>query len=197
MRRLLSILAVCAATVFMPAPAQAHTSLRHAVPGPGDKLRPGVSVLALSFDGLKPGTIPKVGLLGPSNAPVPTGGAVVAGNGTVCAAATPLLGEGEYTLVYSLTAADGDWEINRFYFAVTRGGAPAATPPACKKRDLPDLPGRATVLGLDVPAWTVPAGGGGLAVASVAAVIAVVAVRRRRIAARPSNGRSDGPSGSS
>jgi hypothetical protein len=200
MRRLLIALAVCAgalvgtsappaqarasasATTQRPARAGAvhveavHTGLRYAAPGPGDRLAPGVNVLALLFEARKPGTVPTVSILAPGNVPVLSGRPAVAKDGTVCARMRPL-GPGEYTLVYTVHAADGDIDTSRFYFLVAPGGKAGSTPAACDRIELPALPGEETVFGLPrVAAWSVLAG---LVTLATAAVI-TIAVRRRR-----------------
>ena len=72
------------------APAYAHTALKDATPAPGSTVGTGTSVLALTFAQLKPGTTPKISLVGPDGTAVPVGQPVVAGGSVACAAVAPL-----------------------------------------------------------------------------------------------------------
>ncbi|WP_329600116.1 copper resistance protein CopC [Streptomyces pseudovenezuelae] len=134
------------------APAHAHTALQDATPGPGDKVAPGVDVLSLTFGPLKPGTTPKISLVGPDGTPVPVGQPVVADDSVTCAAVTPLR-SGVSTLSYTVVSADGDTQSSAFQFEVADGAGTVAVPPACRGLHLraPETGGAAagdTVLGL-------------------------------------------------
>ena len=75
MRRLLTLLAVaaCAGAIVFPAPAQAHSALVSSSPKPGDKVAPGVAVIALTFTPLSGSGDRWITVTGPGNALVPVG----------------------------------------------------------------------------------------------------------------------------
>ncbi|MFE3853033.1 copper resistance protein CopC [Streptomyces griseorubiginosus] len=113
------------------APAHAHTALKDATPGPGDKVAPGVDVLLLTFGSLKPGTTPKISLVGPDGTAVPVGQPVVADDSVTCAAVTPLR-PGVSTLSYTVVSADGDTQSSAFQFEVADSAGTVAVPAACQ-----------------------------------------------------------------
>lgn len=112
-------------------PAHAHTALKDATPGPGDEVAPGVDVLSLTFGPLKPGTTPKISLVGPDGTAVPVGRPVVADDSVACAAVTPLR-PGVNTLSYTVVSADGDTQSSAFQFEVADDAETATTPAACR-----------------------------------------------------------------
>ncbi|MGX1372708.1 methionine-rich copper-binding protein CopC [Streptomyces canus] len=122
---------LCALLFLGGAPAHAHTALKDATPGPGDKAAPGVNVLSLTFGPLKPGTTPKISLVGPDGTAVPVGQPVVADGSVACAAVTPLR-PGVSTLSYTVVSADGDTQSSAFQFEVADGAGTVAVPSACR-----------------------------------------------------------------
>ncbi|WP_405529868.1 copper resistance protein CopC [Streptomyces canus] len=122
---------LCALLFLGGAPAHAHTALKDATPGPGDKVAPGVEVLALTFGPLKPGTTPKISLVGPNGTAVSVGQPVVAGDSVVCSAVAPLE-PGVDTLSYTVVSADGDTQASAFQFEVAEGAEAVAVPAACR-----------------------------------------------------------------
>ncbi|GGK95781.1 copper resistance CopC family protein [Mangrovihabitans endophyticus] len=141
MRRLLSASAaaavVCAGTLAMPAPAQAHSSLLAATPGPGDKVAPGVSVVALTFHPLSgAGAPPRITVTGPDERAVPAGDTVLVNAATLCASVRPLTA-GVHAIAYRATSADGDPVSGKFLFEVTPGGTTPDVPEPCAAAVLP------------------------------------------------------------
>ncbi|MEV7891863.1 copper resistance CopC family protein [Streptomyces sp. NPDC002817] len=171
------------------APAHAHTALQDATPGPGDKVAPGVDVLSLTFGPLKPGTTPKITLVGPDGTAVSVGQPVVADDSVACAAVTPLR-SGVSTLTYTVVSADGDTQSSAFQFEVADGAEAVATPAACRGLSLraPEAGGAEdrvgdgdTILGFD-RGTALSAGGAAVVVLASGGVLA----RRAR---RSANGR--------
>ena len=84
MRRLLTaallgvVLAGVGATALAP-PAQAHSPLLSSSPGPGDRVAPGVAVVALTFTALRAEAPITVTVVGPGESPILAGPAVLAG----------------------------------------------------------------------------------------------------------------------
>ncbi|MDW8805288.1 copper resistance protein CopC [Streptomyces scabiei] len=124
------------------APAHAHTALEDASPGPGDTVGAGAELVSLTFGQLKPGTTPKISLIGPDGTAVPIGKPIVA-DGSVTCAAVAGLPIGVNTLTYSITSADGDSQDSAFQFEVAKGAATAEPATACQKLSLPE-PGTGT-----------------------------------------------------
>jgi len=117
------------------APVHAHTALKDATPGPGDKVAPGVDVLSLTFGPLKPGTTPKISLVGPDGTAVPVGRPVVADDSVACVAVVPLR-LGVNTLSYTVVSADGDTQSSAFQFEVADGAETVAAPAVCRRLNL-------------------------------------------------------------
>ncbi|MGP4030167.1 copper resistance protein CopC [Actinomadura sp. 3N407] len=131
MRRFLSLPLVCAGILAWAAvPAHAHTGLKDASPGPGAEVAPGVTVISLTLDKLKPGTTPQIGITGPGQAAVHMGEPEMIDDEVVCATVTPLT-EGVHTLTYTTVATDGETQTSKFYFTAAVGAQPAAVPAAC------------------------------------------------------------------
>jgi methionine-rich copper-binding protein CopC len=137
MRRLLTILLLAAGLLAVPAPASAHTTLVSASPGPGDKIAPGVRVMALTFIALRESGPHQVSVTGPDDARIASGRPVLVDRTTLCLSVAELRRPGVYAVSYSTVAGDGDPQQSRFYFQVTDSGRPAATPPGCQERNLP------------------------------------------------------------
>ncbi len=137
MRRLLTILALAGTVLAVPAPASAHTVLVTAAPGPGDKVAPGVRVVALTFRPLRPHSQPRVAVTDPAGTPIPVGRPLLATTTTVCASVAELRQAGVYAVAYEAEAADGDYQRNTYYFQIVATGHPVATPPACQQQNLP------------------------------------------------------------
>ncbi|MFF7984078.1 copper resistance protein CopC [Streptomyces sp. NPDC007901] len=112
-------------------PAYAHTALKDATPAPGSTVGTGTSVVELTFAQLRPGTTPKVSLVGPDGAKVPVGQPAMAGGSVTCAAVSPLRA-GVNTLTYTVTATDGDTQTNAFQFQVADSAQAVTSPTACK-----------------------------------------------------------------
>ncbi len=145
--------------------------------------------MELTFARLRPGTTPKVSLVGPDGTAVSVGQPQVTDGSVTCAAVSPL-SSGVTTLTYTVTASDGDTQTNSFQFEVVDGAQAVTAPAACK------------TLSLSAPATDTGASTGGtilglgrgtaLAVAAVAVVVIVgggfLAARVRR-GARPTGRR--------
>ncbi|MFC8513987.1 copper resistance protein CopC [Streptomyces sp. NPDC057257] len=112
-------------------PAYAHTALKDATPAPGSTVGTGTSVIELIFAQLKPGTTPKVSLVGPDGTKVPVGQPTVADGSVTCAAVSPLQA-GVNTLTYTVTATDGDTQTNAFQFQVADSAQAVTASAACK-----------------------------------------------------------------
>ncbi|MEU3090361.1 copper resistance protein CopC [Streptomyces massasporeus] len=117
--------------LFGGTPAYAHTALKDATPAPGSTVGTGTSVIELTFAQLKPGTTPKVGMVGPDGTKVSVGQPVVADGSVTCATVKPLQA-GVTTLTYTVTATDGDTQTNAFQFQVADGAQAVTAPAACK-----------------------------------------------------------------
>ncbi|WFE20513.1 copper resistance protein CopC [Solwaraspora sp. WMMD937] len=145
MRRLLShaTALACAgvAAVTFAAPAQAHTELVSAAPGPGDEVAPGVATIALTFGPLSGTGERRITVTGPDDTAVAVGEAVVVNAKTLCAAVDPLT-TGVHALDYQATSADGHAISGKFYFEVVAGGTDSADPADCARAVLP-APGAA------------------------------------------------------
>ncbi|WBB99821.1 copper resistance protein CopC [Solwaraspora sp. WMMA2080] len=140
MRRLLSHAAVLAcagvAAVTFAAPAQAHTELVSAAPGPGDEVAPGVATIALTFGPLSGTGERRITVTGPDDTAVAVGEAVVVNAKTLCATVDPLT-TGVHALAYEATSADGHAINGKFYFEVVEGGTDSADPGDCARAVLP------------------------------------------------------------
>lgn len=151
MRRLLIALAACAGLLAVAPAAHAHTSLEEARPGPGDRVPPGLNIVALTFDDVSPETTPEVSVLGPDESAVRTGLVVLARGSTACAAVAPLR-PGVHTIVYRTVATDGDTQQSRFFFEVAEGADPPTQapdlPPECRGLTLTAPSTERTALGL-------------------------------------------------
>ncbi|MFJ9539846.1 copper resistance protein CopC [Streptomyces sp. NPDC101225] len=140
--------------LFGGTPAYAHTALKTATPAPGSTVGSATSVIALTFAQLKPGTIPKIRLVGPDGTAVPLGQPQVA-DGSVACASVGSLPAGVDTLTYTVTATDGDVQTNAFQFQADEGTQAAAVPAACAGLSLAapvsgeDDGADARILGLD------------------------------------------------
>ncbi|MEV6946727.1 copper resistance protein CopC [Streptomyces sp. NPDC051172] len=158
-------------------PAYAHTALNTATPAPGSKVGTGTSVVELTFARLRPGTTPKVGIVGPDGTEVSVGRPVVADASVTCAAVGPLPA-GVITLTYTITAADGDTQTNAFQFEAADDAKAVSAPAACKglKLTAPVVDTGDTIMGLGRTT--------ALAVLAAAAAVvvggSVMAVRRKR-----------------
>lgn len=137
MRRLLTVLLLAAGMLAVPAPASAHSSLVSASPGPGDKVAPGVSTMALTFAPLRDKGPHQVSVSGPDDKPVTSGRPLLVDGTTLCFSVVALRRPGVYAVSYSTVAADGDPQQSRFYFQVTDSGRRSADPPACQGHRLP------------------------------------------------------------
>ena len=118
------------------APAQAHTALKNAAPAPGATVAAGTKVVRLTFDNLTTGIAPEIRVVGPDGNDIPVGRPVVTDTTTACAAVSPLP-KGVITLIYPLTAGDGDAQSNAYQFEAADGAKPASTPAACADLSLP------------------------------------------------------------
>jgi len=174
MRRLLTaallgvVLAGVGVTALTP-PAQAHSPLLSSSPGPGDRVAPGVAVVALTFTALRAEAPITVTVVGPGESPILAGPAVLAGIATVCATVRPLQ-PGIHAITYSATSDDGDPVEGKYFFEVTAAGPPAVTPETCLRTALP-APGAT----LPPRARATPAEDGNSGLLSLIAVAAVAA----------------------
>jgi methionine-rich copper-binding protein CopC len=173
------LLLVCAGMPAWSPVAYARTALENASPGPGDTVAAGVDLVSLTFDGLKPGTTPKVVLRGPDQAAVLIGTPVVERNRVVCVRVTPLR-EGAHTLTYTVVGAGNDVRTGTISFTTAIGAKPAAASTACDAASLPapasldrTLPG-----GLNSP-HTVRYILGGVVGVGIVAVAGAAMARRR------------------
>lgn len=132
MRRLLIAVAACVVAIALPTPAQAQSPLLNSIPRAGETVASGMSVVALTFGELGTGGA-RISVSGGFT--VLTGRAVVVDK-TICAAVQPLT-DGDYTVVYSATSADGAPLSGRFSFKVAAGGTFVGIPEPCDKVDLP------------------------------------------------------------
>ncbi|MCX4862186.1 copper resistance protein CopC [Streptomyces canus] len=169
---------LCVLLLFGGTPAYAHTALKTATPAPGSTVGTGTTVIALTFAQLKPGTIPKVGLVGPDGTAVPVGQPQVV-DGSVACASVGSLPAGVDTLTYTVTATDDDVQSHSFQFQADEDTKADAVPAACAGLNLAapatgDESGDAMILGLDRTTALVTLG------AVVAVVVAGGAVVMRR-----------------
>jgi methionine-rich copper-binding protein CopC len=131
MRRLLTMVAVlvCAGLTVSTVPAQAHSALSSASPGPGDTVVPGVPAISLTFDSLAIGGQTRVTVTR-QGAPVPTGDVVRVSGTTVCVAVAPL-DSGIHAVEYQAPVGDGHPISGRYLFGVAPDGSALGVPPAC------------------------------------------------------------------
>ena len=174
MRRLLTaalvgVALVGAGVTALPPPARAHSPLLSSSPGPGDRVAPGAAIVALTFTALRAGAPLTVTVVGPGEAPILAGPAVLVGIATVCATVRPLQ-PGIHAITYSATSDDGDPVEGKYFFEVTAAGPPVVTPDSCLRAALPS-PGAT----LPPAARTTPARDGGSAVLPVIGVAVVAA----------------------
>jgi methionine-rich copper-binding protein CopC len=183
MRGFLSTLAAAfLGLLILSTPVHAHTALEEAAPGPGDKVAPGASVVALTLKDLKPGTTPQVSVSGPDQSAVATGTPVMVDDSIVCASVAPL-GPGVHSIVYTTVADDDDEQTSQYSFEVVAGAEAPVTPAACRTANLA-APGAAgpesTVLGLDRTTAVVVLAAVGVAVLLAVAVVVLGRGRGRR-----------------
>jgi methionine-rich copper-binding protein CopC len=131
---------VCAGLAFIaqPAPARAHTGIEDASPGPGEEAAPGVSVVALMFDTLRPDGPRQVTIIGPDGAVVPAGEPVMVNAAVLCLAVEPLP-TGVHTVDYLATSGDGHEISGRYTFDVTDTAPVLARPLPCRRVALPPV----------------------------------------------------------
>lgn len=160
-----AVLAGAVAAVAASAPAQAHTDLEHASPGPGEQVAPGVSVIALTFSGeLAEGG--RVTVTGPAEAPLPAGQPVRVDGDTLCMAVEPLAA-GVHAVEYETVFGDGHPISGRYLFEVVAGGTVADGGGPCQGVALP-------AVGADPPPDPPAASGPGAGVIATAAVLTVL-----------------------
>ncbi|MFJ3895392.1 copper resistance protein CopC [Streptomyces sp. NPDC090083] len=169
--------AVCALLSAGGTPAHAHTALQEASPAPGAKVGPDTQVIALTFGSLLPGTVPKVSAAGPDGEAVPVGEPVRVAGSTVCAAVRGLP-TGVDSITYTVLAADGDAQTNRFLFQVAKDAKAAPVPAACRGRRLPSPPAQRASGLLEGQGPAVV--GASVATAVLAAVVGALVIRRKR-----------------
>lgn len=161
------------------APALAHSPLEEASPGPGDTVRTGATVVALTFGSdLSPTGVNSISMQGPQGVALQVGTATVV-QGTMLCARTEPLPEGEITLTYRATSADGHPVQGRYTFTAAPDGAEVRAG-ACADARLPDLDAEPAAIddgSGGLPGWVVPLV---VALAVVAALLAGVAILRSR-----------------
>ncbi|MEU9207738.1 copper resistance CopC family protein [Streptomyces sp. NPDC048415] len=135
LRAPVALLGCLGVLLFGGPPAYAHTALKDATPAPGSRVGTGTNVISLTFARLKPGTTPKVSLVGSDGTTVPVGRPQVAAGSVTCAAVSPLQA-GVATLTYTVTAADGDTQTNAFQFEVSDRVQAMTAPAACQGLNL-------------------------------------------------------------
>ncbi len=178
MRRLLTSVVAAAAMLIAAPVAYAHTGLERGSPGPGDTVRPGGELLALTFERIDPQAPHEIALMGPDEQALPVGAALAVNSSTVCARVDPL-DLGIHTIAYSVTSADGHLVRGTYQFEVVTGGDRSRPGPCASTSLAAPTTGRG-IEGLDtngVPRIVV-----WLSLATCVAVVsaALVTLRRRR-----------------
>ena len=149
MRRLLTAAAAVAATLIIAPAAYAHTGLERGSPGPGDTVRPGGELIALTFERIDPKAPHEIALLDADEQAQPVGAALAVDNTTVCARVDPL-DVGIHAIAYSVTSADGHLVRGTYEFEVVSRRGSLTTRPLrfCPARCRPPPPAPSTALTL-------------------------------------------------
>ena len=177
MRRLLTAAAAVAATLIIAPAAYAHTGLEHGSPGPGDTVRPGGELIALTFERIDSKAPHEIALLDVDEQAQPVGTALAVDNTTVCARVDPL-DVGIHAVAYSVTSEDGHLVRGTYEFEVVAGGV-RSRPGPCAAAQLAPPTAPRTIDSLDTRGLPLTVVWISLAACVVVVGAAVITLRRR------------------
>ena len=177
MRRLLTATAAVATTLIIAPAAYAHTGLERGSPGPGDTVRPGGELIALTFERIDPEASHEIALLDADEQAQPVGAAHAVDDTTVCARVDPL-DVGIHAIAYSVTSPDGHLVRGTYEFEVATGGV-HSRPGPCGSAQLAAPTAPRTIDSLDTRGPPLTVVWISLAVCVVVVGAAVITLRRR------------------